>query len=54
VLCCPLAIATYWRAVSDDVSVGGVIGSLVVGAAPMASPVAMLIVKDRPYLRQDQ
>jgi uncharacterized protein with HXXEE motif len=54
VLFYPLAIAAYWRAVSDGVSIPGVIGSLVLGAALMACPVVMLIVKDRPYFRQDR
>jgi hypothetical protein len=31
-----------------------VVGSLVPGAVLMASPVVLLLIKDRPYFRQDR
>ena len=47
----PVGIACYWRAGADS---GTVIGSLVIGAALMATPVLMLVAKDKPYFRQDR
>jgi hypothetical protein len=35
-------------------SAGAAIGSLVLGALLMASPVVLLLIKDRPYFRQDR
>jgi hypothetical protein len=54
VLFYPLALACYWRAAYDSrVGAAGLVGSLVLGAVLMACPVVLLLVKDRPYFRQD-
>lgn len=51
----PIGIACYWRAGADGgLGAGTLAGSLVLGAALMASPVLMLKLKDRPYFRQDR
>jgi hypothetical protein len=49
----PIAIACYWRAASDGATAGTLVGSLVLGAALMACPIALLKIKDKPYFRQD-
>lgn len=54
VLMLPVGIATYrTAALAGDLDAWTVIGSAVIGAALMASPVVLLKVKDRPYFRQD-
>jgi len=51
----PLGVSCYWRAMADGaVGIGGLIGSLVLGALLMASPVVLLNIKDRRYFRQDR
>jgi hypothetical protein len=55
VLFYPVGIACYWRAAADGMLGGAaVIGSIVLGAVLMASPVVLLLIKDRPYFRQDR
>ena len=55
VLFYPVGIACYWRAATDGtLSAGALIASLVLGALLMASPVVLLLIKDRPYFRQDR
>ena len=51
--CSRVAIACYWRAARDGaLNAQALIGSLVIGALIMASPVVLLLIKDRPYFRQ--
>lgn len=55
VLFYPVGIACYWRTAADgrlDSTV--LIGSLVLVAVLMASPVVLLLIKDKPYFRQDR
>jgi len=53
VLFYPVGIAAYWRAAADRVlDSETVLGSLLIGAALMACPVVLLLIKDRPYFRQ--
>jgi Protein of unknown function with HXXEE motif len=55
VLFYPVGIACYWRAGTDGtLTAGALIGSLVLGALLMASPVVLLLIKDKPYFRQDR
>lgn len=54
VLFYPIGILCYSRAVADGVGAEGVIGSLVIGALLMASPIVLLKIKSRPYFRQDR
>ena len=55
VLFYPVGIACYWRAAADGMLGGAaVVGSIVLGAVLMASPVVLLLIKDRPYFRQDR
>jgi Protein of unknown function with HXXEE motif len=54
VLFYPIGIACYWRALDDGLGIGGLIGSLVLGALLMASPIVLLRLKDKPYFRQDR
>jgi hypothetical protein len=55
VLFLPVGIACYWRAAADGaIDAGALIGSLVLGALLMASPIVLLKIKDRPYFRQDR
>ena len=50
----PVGIACYWRAAADgELGAGGLIGSLVLGALLMASPIVLLKIKTRPYFRQE-
>jgi Protein of unknown function with HXXEE motif len=51
----PVGIACYWRAGADGMlTAGSLIGSLVLGALLMASPIVLLLIKDKPYFRQDR
>jgi hypothetical protein len=51
----PIAIAAYWEAASAGLlDAGTVIGSLLIGAGLMASPVVLLKLRDMPYFRQDR
>lgn len=53
VLFYPLGYLAFHRAISTDaVTTGGVVLSFVIGAALMASPIALLHIKGRPYFRQ--
>jgi hypothetical protein len=55
VLFFPVGIACYWRAAADGVlSAPVLIGSPVLGALLMASPIVLLLIKDKPYFRQDR
>jgi Protein of unknown function with HXXEE motif len=55
VLFFPVGIACYWCAASDGhLGAGTLIGSLVLGAVLMATPVVLLLIKDKPYFRQDR
>jgi hypothetical protein len=55
VLFYPVAIACYWRAAIDGtLGAAALVGSLALGAALMASPVILLLIKDKPYFRQDR
>ncbi len=55
VLFYPIGIACYWRAAADgELGAGALIGSLVLGALLMASPIVLLRIKDTPYFRQDR
>jgi hypothetical protein len=39
---------------ADLLGAGGLIGSPVLGTLPMASPVVLLQIKDRPYFREER
>lgn len=55
VLFYPIAIATYWSAANAGVlDAWAVIGSLVLGAVLMATPIVLINIKSRPYFRQDK
>jgi Protein of unknown function with HXXEE motif len=55
VLFYPVGIACYWRAGADDtLSTSALISSFVLGALLMASPIVLLLIKDKPYFRQDR
>ncbi len=55
VLFYPVGIACYWRAAADGtLSTTALVGSFVLGALLMASPVVLLLIKDKPYFRQDR
>jgi hypothetical protein len=55
VLFYPIGFACYWRAAADGaLGASALIGSLVLGAVLMASPIVLLKIKDRPYFRQDR
>lgn len=47
----PLGVLAYAAA---GVGWGGILLSAVIGAALMACPVVLLVVRDRPYFRQDR
>ena len=54
VLFYPVGLVCYWRAGLDGrLDAATVLGSLVIGAGLMASPVVLLKLKDRPYFRQN-
>jgi hypothetical protein len=49
----PIAIWAYWGAYVDGVlSAGALIGSILLGALLMASPIVMLNLRLRPYFQQ--
>jgi Protein of unknown function with HXXEE motif len=55
VLFYPVGIACYWRAYADGtLGAATLAGSLVLGALLMACPVVLLLIKDKPYFRQDR
>jgi hypothetical protein len=55
VLFYPIGIACYWRASADGtLRMRTLIGSLILGALLMASPIVLLKIKGRPYFRQDR
>jgi hypothetical protein len=55
VLFYPVGIACYWRAAADGtLGATALIGSLVLGALLMASPVVLLKIKSWPYFLQDR
>src|SRR5262245_7951804 len=55
VLFYPLGIVAYCRAASDGtLTVSAAIVSIAIGALLMATPVVLLLIKDRPYFRQDR
>jgi hypothetical protein len=55
VLFWPVGIACYWRTTADGaLGVGTLIGSLMLGAILMASPIVLLKIKTMPYFRQDR
>jgi hypothetical protein len=55
VLFYPIGIACYWRAAADGtLSASALIGSFILGALLMASPVVLLNIKSLPYFRQDR
>jgi hypothetical protein len=55
VLFYPVGIACYCRAFADGtLTAGSLIGSFVLGALLMASPIVLLLIKDKPYFRQDR
>jgi|SRR6185437_13057301 len=55
VLFYPVAVACYCRAARDGhLGASTLIGSLLIGAALMACPIVLLLIKDRPYFRQDR
>jgi Protein of unknown function with HXXEE motif len=55
VLFFPVGVACYWSAAADGtLSATVLVVSLVLGALLMASPVVLLLIKDKPYFRQDR
>lgn len=55
VLFYPVGIACYMRASADGIlNAGNLIGSFVLGALLMASPIVLLKIKNKPYFRQDR
>jgi hypothetical protein len=55
VLFYPVGIACYVRAATDGIlNFAALITSFVLGALLMASPVILLLIKDKPYFRQDR
>jgi hypothetical protein len=50
----PIGLSCYWRAHADGaLGAASLLGSLVLGALLMASPVVLLRIKDRRYFRQN-
>ncbi len=50
----PLGIATYWTALSSGLaSFGTALLGLVIGGLTLAFPIVMLMVKSKPYFRQE-
>ena len=55
VLFYPIGVACYWRASHDGtLRMRTLIGSLVLGALLMTSPIVLLKIKSLPYFRQDR
>lgn len=55
VLFWPVGVACYWRTAADGaLGAGTLIGSLMIGALLMASPIVLLKIKSHPYFRQDR
>lgn len=55
VLFYPVGIACYLHAAANGMlSLAALITSFVLGALLMASPVILLLIKDKPYFRQDR
>ncbi len=55
VLFYPIGVACYWRAAADgNLNTRTIVGSLVLGALLMASPIVLLKIKGRRYFRQDR
>jgi hypothetical protein len=53
VLFYPVGIACYRQAAAEGtLSTAAIVGSFVIGAALMASPIVLLRIKDKPYFRQ--
>lgn len=55
VLFWPVGVACYWRTAADGaLGASTLIGSLMIGALLMATPIVLLKIKSRPYFRQDR
>lgn len=55
VLFYPVGVACYWRASLDGaLGAANLAGSLALGALLMAAPVVLLLIKAKPYFRQDR
>lgn len=55
VLFLPLGIACYWVALREHRADAGTIAiSLAIGAVLMAAPVVLLMIRGKPYFRQDR
>ncbi len=55
VLFLPIGFACYAEAsAAGQLGAGATIGSILIGAALMATPIVLLKIKDRPYFRQDR
>lgn len=51
----PLGIATYWTALSSGLAnLWTVVVGLLIGGLTLAFPVVMLIVRSKPYFKQDR
>jgi hypothetical protein len=51
----PLGVTTYWTALSTGVAgIGTALLGLLIGGLTLAFPIVMLIVKSRPYFRQEE
>lgn len=50
----PLGIATYWTALRSDLAgIGTELLGLVIGGLTLAFPIVMVIMKSKPYFRQE-
>jgi hypothetical protein len=54
VLFFPVGIACYVQAIKDGVGASAIIVSFILGAVLMAYPVVLLLIKDKPYFRQNR
>ena len=53
VLFYPAGIACYWRAAADGtLTASALLGSIMIGALLIASPIVLLRIKDKSYFRQ--
>jgi len=51
----PLAITTYWTALNTGVaSLGTALIGLAIGGLTLAFPIVMLIIRSKPYFRQER